>query len=165
MTELAGNLRRLLARCGLTIDELAAASGVDARTIRGLLLGRNTRPHARTLTRLAGGLGVDTDEFFRNRALDEQRAFDADTNPLIESVLDECPRLFEGWTPADLEELYSHFGEGGSLTREGAVAAATAINRKRELQHKIALILESGEADVLVGIVELLYQRIQVPTG
>lgn len=163
MAELAGNLRRLLARRGLTIEELASAADVDARTIRGVLLGRNSRPHARTLTRLAAGLGVDSDELFRNLALESQREFDQRTNPIVDEVIEEQPRLFEDWSTSHLEELYSHFGEGGSLTKEGTLAVAAAINRKREVQQKIALLLESGEADVLIGIVELLYQRIQVP--
>ncbi len=165
MAELAVNLRRLIARRGLTIEELASAADVDARTIRGVLLGRNARPHARTLTRLAAGLGVDCDEFFRNLALESQRAFDQHTNPIVEEVIAEQPRLFEDWSSAQLDELYSHFGDGGSLTKEGTLAAAAAINRKREVQQKIALLLESGEADVLIGIVEVLYQKIQVPEG
>jgi transcriptional regulator with XRE-family HTH domain len=163
MAELAGNLRRLLARRGLTIEELASAAEVDARTIRGVLLGRNSRPHARTLTRLAAGLGVDSDELFRNLSLESQREFDCRSNPIVEEVIEEQPRLFEDWSAAELEELYSHFGDGGSLTKEGALSVAAAINRKREVQQKIALLLESGEADVLIGIVELLYQRIKVP--
>lgn len=165
MADLAANLRRLLARSGMTIDELAAAADVDARTIRSVLLGRNTRPHARTLGRLASGLGVEADEFFRNLSLDAQREFDRRTNPLVDEVIDEHPRLFEDWSPAQLDELYSHFGEGGSLTKEGALAVAAAINRHREVQQKVALLLESGEADVLIGIVELLYQRIAVEPG
>lgn len=163
MTGLATNLRRLLARRGLTIEELASAADVDARTIRGVLLGRNARPHARTLTRLAAGLGVDCDELFRNLELEAQRQFDRRSNPIVDEVIEEEPRLFEDWSAAELDELYSHFGEGGSLTKEGTLAAAAAINRKREVQQKIALLLESGEADVLMGIVELLYQRIKVP--
>jgi transcriptional regulator with XRE-family HTH domain len=162
MPDFAGNLRRLIARRGLTIGELASCSNVDERTIRSLLLGRNTRPHARTLARLAAGLEVEADEFFRNTTLEERRDFDRQTNPLIDEIIDDEPRLFDDWSPAEFDELYSHFGEGGSLTKAGALTAAAAINRKRDVLQKVLLLLESGEADVFIGIVNLLYDRIQV---
>lgn len=147
------------------MSELARASQVDERTIRSLLAGRNPKPHARTLSRLAAGLGVDADEFFRNPALDARRDFDRRTNPLVDEVIDEHPRLFVDWSEAEIEELYSHFGEGGALTKEGTLATVAAINRKREVQRKVALLLETGEADVLIGIVDLLYERVVVKPG
>lgn len=162
MPDFAGNLRRLLARRGLTIGELAAASQVDERTIRGLLLGRNTRPHARTLARLAAGLEVEADEFFLNPARPSPHEFDRRTNPRVDEAIDSHPSLFDGWTAAEFDELHSHFGEGGSLTEEGALAMARAINRKRDVLRKVSLLLESGESDFLVGVVDLLYRRIQV---
>ena len=165
MVDLADNLRRLLARRGLTLAELASASRVDERTIRGLLSGRNARPHARTLVRLAAGLGVETDEFFRNPALDARRDFNRRTNPIVDEVISEHPRLFAEWSAAELDELYSHFGEGGSLTKEGTLAIVAAINRNREVQRKVALLLETGEAEVLIGIVDLLYQRVVVTSA
>jgi transcriptional regulator with XRE-family HTH domain len=162
MVELAENLRRLLARQGLTLAELAESAEVDERTIRALLQGRNVRPHSRTLQRLAAGLGVDTDEFFRNSALEARRDFDRRTNPIVNEILEAQPRLFADWSVAELDELFSHFGEGGSLTRAGVMATIDSINRKREVQRKVALLLETAEADVLIGVVDLLYQRVAV---
>lgn len=162
MTELAGNLRRLLACRGMTLAELAEASKLDERTIRSLLAGRSARPHARTLFRLAEGLGVAVGELFRNPALEARRQFDRGTNPVIEEIVEEHPQLLADWCAAELEELYSHFGDGGSLTREGALATVAAINRKRAIQAKVALLLETGEADVLVGVIDVLYRRVVV---
>jgi transcriptional regulator with XRE-family HTH domain len=164
MPELAANLRRLMARHGWTVESVVEQSGLDERTIRGILSG-GTRPHARTLHRLASGLGVDSDELFQDPSLLAFRLFDRHTNPLVAEVVESRPELFEGWTEADFDELYSRFGEGGSLTLEGAVAAAEAMNEKRAIHDKVALLLESSEAELLARFVELLYQRVAVPAN
>ena len=57
------NLLRLMAGAGLSIRGVADRTGLDERTIRGILGGGKT-PHAQTLHRLAEGLGVKVDEFF-----------------------------------------------------------------------------------------------------
>jgi hypothetical protein len=48
------------------------------------------------------------------------------------------------------------------LTAEGVLTAAGEMNRRRELQEKFALLLESSQASVVIGIVELLYQEVVV---
>lgn len=159
------NLRRLLVGQGMTLAELARESGVDLRTIRSLLAGHNVRPHSRTLSRLAAGLGVATDELFRGPSLSSGDDFNRRTNPVVDEVIAEQPRLFAGWTQAEFDELYSHFGEGGSLTKEGTRATVAAVNRKREVQRKVALLLETGEADMLIGFVELLYKRVAITSA
>ncbi|MCH8023519.1 MAG: hypothetical protein IIB43_02315 [Candidatus Marinimicrobia bacterium] len=68
----------------------------------------------------------------------------------------------EGWMETDFEELHSRFGTGGALTPEGAAEAVVAMNLKRAVHQKVALLLESGEASLLVGLVDLLYQKIVV---
>ena len=80
--QLAENLRRLMARQGISVDALAAASGVDRRTIAGVLHGKK-RPHSRTLHRLAEALSVPADEFFQDPSLLAHRAFNRQTNPLV----------------------------------------------------------------------------------
>jgi transcriptional regulator with XRE-family HTH domain len=57
------NLRRLMARLDMTIEQVVSASGLSERTVKQLLNGR-TKPHARTLHRLAASLGISVDEFF-----------------------------------------------------------------------------------------------------
>ena len=91
------NLRRLMTRLGLTIDQVAARTRVDRRTVKGMLDGA-ARPHARTLHRLAAGLGVSPDEFFVDPAQLVYRCFDRATNPVVADVVETHPTLFSGWT-------------------------------------------------------------------
>ena len=102
--EISVNVRRLMAREGLTYDEVVAATGLDERTLRGLIRGTNN-PHARTLHKLAAGLGVPIDELFRpvGRALE----FDRATNPLVETVIAQRPEVFADWSEDEFAELYS----------------------------------------------------------
>ena len=87
------NLRRLMARDGLTFEDVVQASGLDERTIRGVVHARNN-PHARTLHKLAGGLGISVDELFRPIGHAPARQFDQDTNTLVESVVAAHPEKF-----------------------------------------------------------------------
>lgn len=160
-SQLAANLQRILARQGLKLAEVVQRTGVDERTVRGLLAGKH-KPHARTLHKLATGLEVNTDEFFQDPSLLAYRSFDRATNPVVDEVLASHPQLFKGWSQADFDELYSRFGAGGALTAEGALEAVELMNRKHELMRKVALLLETGEADVLAGMIELLYKRVVI---
>ncbi|XVU28654.1 helix-turn-helix domain-containing protein [Actinoplanes sp. CA-054009] len=54
----AATLRELRRAAGLTMDELAAASGVSARAISDMERGRSRRPQRRTVAALAGALGT-----------------------------------------------------------------------------------------------------------
>jgi transcriptional regulator with XRE-family HTH domain len=157
----AENLRRLMVRRGVTSDKLASSSGVDRRTLAAALHGTK-RPHSRTLHRLAAALEVPTDELFRDSSLLAHRTFDRQTNPLVDEVVAEQPDLFVGWSETDFDDLYSRFGTGGALTRAGAVAAAEKLNRARAIQAKVALVLETHEADLLEQMVDLLYRRVAV---
>jgi len=161
---LAANIRRLLARAGLTVRGLAARSGVDLRTIKGLLRG-GTQPHAKTLHRLAAGFDVPVDEFFQDPALLRHRLFDRRTNPMVDEAVAEHPAWFHGWSELDFDDLYSRFGHGGALTAEGARRTVEGINRRRLVQQRVALLLETDQAETLVGLVDVLYQRVLVPSG
>jgi transcriptional regulator with XRE-family HTH domain len=156
---IATNLRRLMARHGMTYDDVVEATGLDERTIRGLVRGAN-HPHARTLHKLARGLGVEIDELFRPLGHSSPRRFDRATNSLVEAVVMARPELFENWSDANFDELYSRFGAGGQLTESGVLAAAEAMNAKHELWRKIGVILESGEAGLLSEFVQMLYRRV-----
>jgi transcriptional regulator with XRE-family HTH domain len=162
MPDYASNLRRLMARLNLTLHDVAEQSGLNVRTVKGLLRGTKSKPHARTLHQLAAGLGVNVDELFQTPSLLAHRMFDRATNPIVEEVVAAEPKLFDGWSEADFDELYSRVGTGGALTREGVLHAVESANRKRDLWRKIALLLESGQADLLGGIVDLLYDRVVV---
>ncbi len=88
-----------------------------------------------------------------------RKKFDRHTNTTVDELIDLRPDLFTEWSQADFDELYSRMGIGGALTSEGALQAAEAINRKRELHDKLALLLETEQADVIAGILDLFYQR------
>ncbi|MDX1963282.1 MAG: helix-turn-helix transcriptional regulator [Pirellulales bacterium] len=159
--DFATNLRRLMTRQGWSLAELILASGLNERTIRGILNGSN-KPHHRTLQRLAETLGVPSDELYQHPAVVAHRLFDRRSNPVVEEVVGARPDLFANWTEGDFDNLYSRFGAGGALTREGTLAAAAAINRQRGILDQVALILETREADVLIPLVRILYQRVCV---
>ena len=161
MYEFATNLKRLMARTGLTLDEVVERTGLDARTVKGILSATNN-PHARTLHRLAAGLGVATDELFQSPALLAHRLFDRATNPAVEQAVEQSPHWFEDWTEGDFDELYSRFGTGGELTPQGIEKTVQMMNRNREVHRQVALVLESSEADLLVKMVHVLYHRISV---
>ena len=163
----AANLRRLMARFGLSLAGLVQATGLDERTIRSVLHGRG-RPHARTLHKLATGLGVDADELFEDvRAAESAAAaaFDREANPAVAELIDQQPELFAHWPPHEFDELSSRVAVGGQLTPAGALAAAQAMNRRRELLAQVALILETSEAERLEEYVALLYRRATTIDG
>jgi transcriptional regulator with XRE-family HTH domain len=160
----ATNLRRLMARDGLTFDDVVQTSGLDERTVRGVVRGRNN-PHARTLHKLAAGLGVAIDELFRPIGCWSPRRFDRATNALVESVAAAHPQQFKNWTEAEFDELYSRFGTGGQMTEAGVLAAAEAMNAKRDLWRQVGVILESGEAELLAEFIDILYRRVTCDTS
>jgi transcriptional regulator with XRE-family HTH domain len=157
------NLRRLMAREGLTFDEVVQAAELDERTLRAIVRGR-TNPHARTLHKLAQGLGVSADELFRPPGRNSSRQFDRATNLLVENVAARHATTFTNWSDAEFDELYSRFGTGGQLTEEGVLAAAQAMNAKRDLWRQVSVILESGEAELLSRFIDVLYCRVTTTT-
>jgi len=155
------NLRRVMAQLGLTIEQVVKKTGLDKRTVKGILDGSN-KPQPRTINRLAAGLGVSTNEFFIDPAQLLYRRFDVQTNPVVEEVVEAHPELFAGWTAADFDELHSRFGTGGPMTTEGTLSAVRNMNRKRALHEKLSVLLETSHADLISGIVDLLYDKIVV---
>jgi transcriptional regulator with XRE-family HTH domain len=147
-----------MAHFNMTLADVVQATGLDERTVRSLLRGA-TRPHARTLHKLAAGLGVDVDELFHDPR-DAQLAFDRASNPAVARIIQERPDLFISWSQADFQELFSRVAVGGELTEEGALAVACAMNRRRDLMQQVAVILETPEADLLREFIALLYRRI-----
>lgn len=160
MSAPAANLRRLMAQHGLTVARVAQKCGLDERTIRGILNG--SKPHARSIHKLATGFGVSTDELFLDTSLLVRRRSDRQTNPAVDEVISEHPDLFDGWTEADFYELYSRVSTADALTTKEAleaVEAVQAMNAKRLVHEKADLLLESGEAEVPCGIVNLLHRK------
>lgn len=155
------NLLRLMAAEGLSLREVVKRTGLNARTVRGIIRGAN-KPHSRTLHRLAKGLGVNTEEFFVDPAQLLYRRFDRRANPLVDQIVKEHADLFQNWTEADFDELHSRVGEGGALTAEGALAAIRMMNEKRELHEKLDVLLESSQAEIVADLLGLLYEKVAV---
>jgi transcriptional regulator with XRE-family HTH domain len=154
----AHNVRRLMARDGLTYEEVCEATGLDARTLRGVLRA-DKRPHAKTLQRLAEGLGVTPDELFAGDESAARAEFDAATNPAIEEAVEAAPELFEDWTPSDFGELASRVGAGGALTPHGVRMAAEQMNANRQTIDRARIVLETSEAEALRVVIDALYER------
>lgn len=147
-----------MARDGLTYDEVCEATGLDARTLRGMLHAKK-RPHAKTLLRLARGLSVEVDELFVGDEAAARAEFDTSTNPAIQDTVEASPELFDDWSPGDFGELASRVGTGGALTPEGVHAAAEAMNANRRSIDQARVILESDHAAALRTVIAALYDR------
>ena len=158
---LAMNVRRLMARRQMTYEELCSGSGLDERTIRGIMNNR-ARPHARTLAKLAAGLAVEVDELFAQVVIPPDVKFDRATNRLVEVVRRKNPNRFKGWNGDDFRQLYSNVGVGGMLTEAGILAIVDKMNEDREVRRKVRVIHESAERDFLAIVVEHLYRRVTV---
>ncbi|MCD4726966.1 MAG: helix-turn-helix domain-containing protein [Pirellulales bacterium] len=152
------NLLRLMAAAGLSQRQVVERTGLNARTVRGIIRGGH-KPHARTLHRLSKGLEVKIDEFFVDPAKLLYRRFDRRTNPAVAKVVEEHRELFHNWTEADFDKLHSRAGEGGALTVKGILAAVRHMNRKRELHEKFDVLLESSYAEIAAGVLDVLYEK------
>jgi transcriptional regulator with XRE-family HTH domain len=153
------NIRRLMARLDMTLQQVVEATGLDERTVRSMAQG-DTRPHARTLHKLAEGLGIDTDELFQDPFGVGNVEFDRATNPQVTQVIERHPEIFADWNDAEFAELYSRVAVGGELTEAGALASAIAVNARREVQYQVSVILETGEADLLRDFIGILFRRV-----
>jgi transcriptional regulator with XRE-family HTH domain len=153
------NLRRLMARLDMTLQEVVTATGLDERTVRSMING-DTRPHARTLHKLAEGLGIDTDELFVDPYRNRQWTFDKATNPQVTQTIEQHPEVFADWTDADFAELYSRMAVGGELTEEGALASAQEMNTRRELLYQASVVLETDQADILCELIGVLFRKV-----
>jgi transcriptional regulator with XRE-family HTH domain len=153
------NIRRLMARLDMTLQQVVEATGLDERTVRSMSQG-DTRPHARTLYKLAEGLGIDTDELFQDPFGVGNVEFDRATNPQVTQVIERHAEIFADWTDAEFAELYSRVAVGGELTEEGALAAAISMNARREVQYQVSVILETNEADILREFIGMMFRRV-----
>jgi transcriptional regulator with XRE-family HTH domain len=160
----AENLTRVMAAQGLSIEQVTEKSGLDRRTVQAILNG-NQRAHARTLHRLAQGLGVSIDELFLDPSRLVYRCFDRQTNPMVEELIGSHPEQFVDWTEADFAELASRVGTGGALTHDGVLAAAEHINRKREAMNRMGVVLETSAFDFMCRIVDLVYEQMALNNG
>src|ERR1700742_1603290 len=104
-----------MARDGLTFEEISPATELDERTLRGLLSGK-TNAHARTLHKLAEGLGVEMHELILSPGRCSPHQLERATNTLVEEVIASRTDRFSNWSQSDFVERFSRFGTGGLLT-------------------------------------------------
>ncbi len=110
-------------------------------------------------------MGVSTDELFQDPyqggdANFAPASFDRATNPVAAEVVGAHPELFEHWTPADFNELFSRMAVGGELTEAGTLTVVHAMNERRDLMYQVAVVMESNEADLMRDFVKLLFRRV-----
>ncbi len=162
---LAQRLRAECARRGWDMQELARRAGISRTTLYHLLEGRTGRPRGSTLNSIAESLQIDVAELLHPQGPrsvpSAARRFDRQTNPQVDLVARERPGLFTGWDESDWDELYSTFGTGGALTREGVIAAAEGINRRRETIRRLQIVLDTHLRVVAEELVDTLYRMVR----
>jgi hypothetical protein len=78
----------------------------------------------------------------------------------VAAALAAEPERFVDWSADELDELFSRVGTGGELNEKGVAAAAGLIESRREVLQKAAVILDTDEAELLRGFVEMLFARV-----
>jgi len=160
---------------GWNVAELERQAGIARGTFYRMKRGETATPRASTLRKIADALEMDVDDLFRSARPphrtqsgpsagtidDDRRTFDRATNPVVDEVVRERPRLFAGWSPDEWDELYSSFGTGGQLSASGVRTAAEAINQKRETVHRLHVVLETHLRDVAIEMVDTLFRMVQ----
>jgi transcriptional regulator with XRE-family HTH domain len=180
--ELGQRIRELRLARGWGIEALARHAGVSRTTLHNLEKGLTPNPRAGTVKKLAEAFEIAVGELLADRApagdggprsavprtpfAAEQseagrRQFDRYTNPTVDEVRAERPRLFLGWSNDNWDELYSEFGIGGPLTPQGVVQAAEAINRKRETLRQLSVVLETELGEVAARMIATLHDMAQ----
>jgi len=174
----ANRLRSSRAQKGWDIGQLATKSNISRTTISLLENGHLPRPRAKTLGKLAAALEISPEELNPCLTADtshspsrflgqpanhskKSQAFDRVTNPLVSEVFAEIPELFLSWTEEEFDELYSTFGNGGALNRQGVIDLAHAINCKRETVQKLHVLLETHLGEATSQMIDALYQLVR----
>lgn len=174
-------------RRGWSRKELASKARVSRTTLFNLERGSTHQPRVSTLKRLAETLDLDfhrlIDETLSSspavhtdhgdsmdrgdfRSPDDSSRFDRETNPCVAQVFAEAPGLFQGFTAADWDELYSCMGMGGALTTNGVRDQVARIGRKKQLIRKLDILLETHYSEVAAALLETLFRQVQiVPSG
>lgn len=152
------NLLRLMAARGVSLTHVAERTGLNIRTVRGVLRGAR-RPHAKTLHRLAEGLGVSVDEFFVDPTQLLYRRFDGPASPVVAEVIEDHKELFAGWTEADFDRLHRGVGQGEKSTAESTLAAVHQMNHRRQLHEKLDRLLESSHAQLTAKLLDALHEN------
>ena len=167
----AGRIRK-----GWNQADLAALAGVSRTTLIHLERGTVQDPHATTLNKLAQALDLPAEQLAKSshhaprdehpHAEREGYTFDLATNPALAEAAERDPDRFRGFTPADWQDLASHFGVGGGLTVAGALAAADRLQTDKATLHKLRLVLQTHLREPAQQLIDALYRSVEVtPCG
>lgn len=170
---------------GLSVTKLSQIAGVSRNTLAKIESGETRQPQWQTIAKLANALAtsVATLQAAMQVAMQEEHdvhdptrmadiTFPAtydhnvydiwQTYPAIAEMKTSQPALFAEWSSGDWLELASEYGVGGALTPEGVLHAAEHINRRKQVFHQLAVIMESDLGDVAAQMIEVMYHKIQV---
>jgi len=176
---------------GWSVSQLAEESGISRATLNKWKQQPNCQPQFKTLARLAEvmqinpaelakgiqhggstpGSADESDPARRNRSANffatnieqslDGNEFDRQSNWIIQEVCEEAPELFEDWTEEEWSELFSTFGVGGQLNRDGVRIQADAINKKRDTIYQLQVVLETHLADAARSVIRSLYESVR----
>lgn len=153
------NFRRRLAESGLSIEEVAERSGIDLPALKRWRRDGVAQPKHAHIENLAAIFGLsDPWSLMEDLSPAARATVDRATNPSVEEVRQEQPKLFEQFATEDWDELFSSHGHGGPLTHEGVIETAHRINAKRELRRKFEAVLETDHFATLAKLIEVLYR-------
>jgi transcriptional regulator with XRE-family HTH domain len=169
----AGRIRK-----GWKQADLAEHAGVSRTTLIHLERGAVQDPHATTLNKLAQALDLPAEDLVLSRVgcahhptdphtpqlvgTAHPTGFDVATNPALRDAAERDPERFRGFTAADWQELASHFGVGGGLTVDGALAAADRLQADKSTLHKLRIVLQTHLREPAQQLIDALYQSVEV---
>jgi transcriptional regulator with XRE-family HTH domain len=152
--ELAERHIALRERAGLTQEQEAKMAGVSPTTISGIESGKITRPHLKTLLKIARALGADVGELRESGKAEAPpsptqprfNGFEEERGAAWEAAVDDAHRLREGGR-ARLEELLAAWqasrerGEPRSARRGYLNEIEQLFNEAYDATHSLADIL------------------------
>ena len=154
MAHFGDNLRRLMAAKNLTLHEVARRSGLDVRTVHGILNNPRARPHARTLHKLAQGLNVPVEELFQNPAARSAAVLAQQANPPVQQILQNHPELFRDWEQADFHHLLDFSAQRSIQQHAELLRLVESINCLRTRYPEMLNILLSPYGMLFLKVVD-----------
>ena len=173
---LRGKIASLVRERGWSQKEFARRAGLSRQTVREVLdQACPRRLRNQTIFGCAQALDMSVTQLcdpakfaasnpagHANRPfLTEDLRYDLATQPQVREWLDNEKTDAARYTQDEIAELLSMQGTGGPLTEEGLKAALRLLDRKRRLIERIQVIAGTEHLDLLEGIVECLFERVQ----
>lgn len=176
---LAAKIARLVEERGWNQEDFARITKLNRQTVRQILLNHGRKPHNATVQACAKALGLTVGEL---RALPLERLLPRMHGVIPSDGDDSLRRLYEqvaqpellAWlernaerakqlSPAEIDELLE-LQVNGTLSSVGVERCAELLERRRMLIDKVRAITRTEYLKLLEDFVELLHERIQLPT-